>query len=69
MTQRTVLSQPPHDMYTTGGLSTRVTESPPQAQQGFAGPTLELMYVQTLDSAEGLSRLTLHTAQRLSGRR
>ena len=31
-------------MYTTGGLSTRMTESPPQAQQGFAEPTLELMY-------------------------
>ena len=27
------------NMYTTGGLSTRATESPPQAQQGFADPT------------------------------
>ena len=33
-----------NNMYTTGGLSTRMTESPPQAQQGFAEPTLELMY-------------------------
>ena len=31
-------------MNTTGGLSVRATESPPQAQQGFAEPTLELMY-------------------------
>ena len=31
-----------HNIYKTGGLSTRVTESPPQAQQGFAEPTLDL---------------------------
>ena len=30
---------------TAGVLSTRVTESPPQAQQGFAEPTLDT-YVQ-----------------------
>ena len=41
-------------MYTTGGLSTRVTESPQQAQQGFAEPTLDT-YVQPQDSVEGLS--------------
>ena len=41
-------------MYTTGGLSTRVTGSPPQAQQGFAEPTLET-YVQPLDSVERMS--------------
>ena len=45
MTQWTALSQPLHNMYTTGGLSASVTESPPQAQQEFAEPTLEL-YVQ-----------------------
>ena len=28
-------------MYTTGGLGTRVTESRPQAQQGFAKSTLD----------------------------
>ena len=31
-------------MYTIGGLSTKTTESPPQTRQGFAEPTLELMY-------------------------
>ena len=41
-------------MYTTGGLSTRVTESPPQAQQGFAEPTLDT-YVQSQDSVKVLS--------------
>ena len=40
-------------MYTTGGLSTGVTESPPQAQQQ-AEPTLDT-YVQPQDSVEGLS--------------
>ena len=44
MTQRTVLSQTIHNMYNTGVLSTRVTEPLPQAQQGFAEPTLRLMY-------------------------
>ena len=44
------------------------TESPPQAQQGFAEPTLDT-YVQPQDSVERLSWLTLHTAQRLSGRK
>ena len=34
-------------MYTTGGLSTGTTESPPQAQQGFAEPTLD-PYVEVL---------------------
>ena len=42
-------------MYTSGGLSTGVTETPPQTQQGFAEPTLET-YVQPRDSVEGLSR-------------
>ena len=41
-------------MYTTGGLSTRVTESPPEAQQGFAELTQDT-YVQPKDSVEGLS--------------
>ena len=42
------------NMSTTGGLSTGVTESPPQTQQGFAEPTLAT-YVQPQDSVEGLS--------------
>ena len=31
-------------MYTTGGISKRATESPPQAQQGFAEPPQITMY-------------------------
>ena len=54
MTQRTALGQLSHDMYTTGGLSARVTKSPPQAQQGFAESTLDT-YVQPQDSVERLS--------------
>ena len=48
-------------MYTAGGPSIRTTESPPQAQQGFAEPTLNnyCMY-STQASVEELS-LTLHT--------
>ena len=38
-------------MYTTGGLSTRETESHPQAQQVFSEPTLDT-YVQPQDSVE-----------------
>ena len=39
------LADSAHNMYTTGGLSSRVTEPlPPQAQQGFAEPTPDLMY-------------------------
>ena len=37
------------NMYTTGGLSTGVTVSPPQAQQGFAEPSLDT-YVQLTGS-------------------
>ena len=54
MTQRTALSQTLSDMYTTGGLSTMVTKSPPQAEQGCAEPTLDT-YVQPQDSVERLS--------------
>ena len=54
MTQRTSLSQTLSRYVTTGGLSIRVTESPPQAQQGFAEPTLDT-YAQPQDSVEGLS--------------
>ena len=54
MTQRTSLSQTLSRYVTTGGLSFRVTESPPQAQQGFAEPTLDT-YAQPQDSVEGLS--------------
>ena len=51
-----------HSMYNTGGLSTRVTESPPQAQQGFAEPTLNLCTPQY--SVEGLSHArTPHSAE------
>ena len=52
-------------MYNTGELSTRVTEPPPQAQQGFAEPTLEPMYIlQPQDSVEGLSDThTPHSAE------
>ena len=32
------------DMYTTGELSIRATETPPQAQQGFAEPPQITMY-------------------------
>ena len=32
------------NMYTTGELSIRVLESPPQAQQGFAEPPRVTMY-------------------------
>ena len=39
---------------TQQGDSIRVTESPPQAQQGFAESTLDT-YVQPQDSVEGLS--------------
>ena len=84
MTQQTALSQLPHDMYTTGGLSIGVTESPPQVQQGFAEPTLDT-YVQQQDSGNSLSLAhaphsaetqqkkiaesgSSHTAQRLSRR-
>ena len=37
-------SDSPSNMYTTGELSTRATESPPQAQQGFAEPPRITMY-------------------------
>ena len=50
-------------MYNTGGLSTMVTESPPQAQQGFAELTLDT-YVQPQDSLERLSLAhTPHSAE------
>ena len=55
MTKRTALSHLYHDMYTTGGpSSTRLTESPLQAQQGFAEPTLDT-YVQLQASRESLN--------------
>ena len=41
MTQQGLLSLTPPLMYTTGELSIRTTEPPPQAQQGFAEPTLD----------------------------
>ena len=70
------------NMNITGELSTSVTESPPQAQQGYAEPPLITMYsIQTQrmtvesDSQIHSSRiqqkksLALHTAQGLSRRR
>ena len=73
------------NIYTTGELSTRVTESPPQTQQGFAEPPQITMYstqaqwmTAESDSQRHSSRTQLkkiaeagspHTAQRLSRRR
>ena len=47
-------------MHTTGGLNTKATESPPQAQQGFVEPTPDNYVHNQRLSIEELS-LTLHT--------
>ena len=47
-------------MHTTGGLSIRATESPPQAQQGFAEPTPN-NYVQNQRLSKEELSLTLPT--------
>ena len=73
------------NIYTTGELSTRVTESPPQTQQGFSEPPQITMYstqaqwmTAESDSQRHSSRTqqkkiaeagSPHTAQRLSRRR